>query len=442
MRRILAPRSGNPVFRTVVAYAPMHRRVVLAFAALVPGALPLAAASAPAPAPAPAAGAYVLSLDPNLSLETGADLTDSLSTALGRIEARAFARLDAGGAGGVSLRLARVVLLDAPVAWWIGVAQHEVFGHGGRAREFGERASYRLASPWSGRRSYATFTTGGLATEDLLRVYAGGTESNGAAATRIARDAVSGRRFGPMTLLLAAAHRLVASDYVLRTTPDPARDPSRFFREWSGGGDVANYLGYLSELRTGSPGIAPDGASEVVRTTFERMERHAVWNALDPGTWLALVSVARFLGDGDEDRAIPLPRVAGHPLLPILSSDWLPDGPVASLEIVWGAREGEPRWNSVVARLGAGPGGRFVHAGAASSRLASVRGVELGGDVELWTRPGRGLGGGARVRVAGEARPGTGWFVEAGAKSSGHWPGRPAGTGPMVRAGIRIEERH
>ncbi|ANM30082.1 hypothetical protein ABI59_11620 [Acidobacteria bacterium Mor1] len=404
--------------------------------------------------------ALTVSLDPYLSVESGADLTFSLVSLTARAEAWAFRPLEDRPAARVPLRSFWALAFDVPVAWWFGVLQHEAYGHAGRARELGSSgAGARMGSPWKRRSSYATFDASGMSDVDLLRVYAAGPESNGHAATLLTREALAGRELRPMELFYLTANRAVTSRYVLRTTPDPVTEPGGFFAEWSGGGDVANYIGYLHRDRFGDEGIRADGVDPSVLDVYERMERHAYWNGLDPAAWLALAVGWRAVVRGESTAQLPGFRLAGRRTLPVLSADWLPRGPVASLELVFGqplpgsdhaggsggargsAASGSrsaAAWYSLVVRHGRGFDGRIGAVGAATEAFAEAGVFRLGGDLEIWDRPDGGVGGGVRVRgrvVRGRFR---GAFADIGVKTAGHWPGRPVDDGPFVRFGVRF----
>lgn len=88
---------------------------------------------------------------------------------------------------GVTGRFAKLVLVDAPLVFFItSTVQHEVFGHGARARESGQWPTYSFGLPYpyatllapSQRYSgFAHYSDTGIADRDLL-VTAGGIESN------------------------------------------------------------------------------------------------------------------------------------------------------------------------------------------------------------------------------------------------------------------------
>lgn len=378
------------------------------------------------------------SLDPYFSLETGADLTYACAFSLGELEASYFPALAHRPAAGALARLARAVVLDAPLAWWFAVLQHEAFGHGGRAREFGADAGFHMGSPWESRSSYASFEAEGLTAAELLRVYAGGSESNSWSATLLERELVAGRPLTAFELLHLAGSRLVVSDYVLRTTPDPEQDPAGFHREWSGGGDVANYLGYLNTVYYGEAGIEPTVVSPSVVREYRRLERQARWSLLDPGVWMAAWAAGRQIARGDEAAVLPVPRAGRWRWLPLLSADWMPDGGAVAVETVFApvrdSGEGS-RWFSFTARRGSGPAGSYGAVGAAAERLWSTRRFRIGGELELWDGSDRGFGGGIRARLRATRGRLAGFFLDVGAKSDGHWPGRPAEPGLFLRIG-------
>ncbi len=338
-------------------------------------------------------------------------------------------------AAGVALRSLRTLVWDAPVAWWFGVMQHEAFGHGGRAREFGADPGVHLGSPWEGRGSYSSFDPEGLSTEELLYIFAGGVEANGYAATFLERRVVAGVRMRPIDLLFLASNRLALSDYVLRTTPNPAEDPSRFYGEFSGGGDVAHYIDELLRLHGVTPVITPVGVNEPVQREYEQLERQAIWNALDPGVWWALGSVVTMIARGDGAAPLPLPRWGRFRFLPAFSAEWTPSGGQVSLEWI-AAREETSRWFSVIVRRGAGPSGPFGAIGGAIDDRFQVGPFRMGGIAEVWHDPRNGFGGGGRLRTRVARGLWRGFFFDVGVKSQGYWVGQPARPGLFGGIGI------
>jgi hypothetical protein len=385
---------------------------------------------------------YELLASPILDAESGARLISSAVTATGWGEEHLFRRL-APGPGAITLRAARTLAWDAPIAWWYGVALHEAFGHGGRGREFHTAPGVHLGSPWGGRDSFASFDLEGTSTEEVLYIYAGGTEANTLAATLLERRAVEGVRLRPIDLLHLVSNRLVASDYVLRTTPNPRARPKRFFTEYTGGGDVARYLGLLHELHGAGTGVTPAAVNGTVYREYRRLRRQACWNALDPGLWWALASTLRLTARGDDSPPLPLPHAGRYRFLPVLSSEWTPSGGGTSLEWIMAPATRPPappttapRTFSFVARRGRGPSGPFGAIGAAAEDLLPAGRFSLGGAAELWHDPRNGPGAGARFRARLARGHLRGLYFDLGVKSQGYWIGQPAGAGPYVAVGL------
>jgi hypothetical protein len=430
--------------------AAASTRLLLATAVLwcLPGAAAPTVARESSPSPR-----YEIQVSPDMGAESGAVTLSSAVTGLAAGEERLF-RAGQGeesqgsekgwGAGRAILRSATLLIWDAPVAWWFGAALHEACGHGGRAREFDASPGIHLGSPWGGRDSYATFDLEGTSTEEQLFIYAGGTEANTVGASLLERRAVEGVLLRPIDLLFLASNRLVASDYVLRTTPDPARDPAGFWNEYGGGGDVANYLGLLHELHGSGTGITAAGVDDEVEREYQRLRRQAIWNLADPGLWWALGSSVRMAARGDRSPPLPLPRIGSRRFLPILSAEWTPSGGEASLEWVMAPalapapEEPLRSWFSFVARGGGGPSGTFGALGAASGEALPAGPFLLGGAVEAWRDPVHGVGGGARVRARLSRGTLAGFYFDVGVKSQGYWIGQPATPGMFAAAGIRF----
>ncbi len=390
---------------------------------------------------------FSLSLDPYFSLETGADLNFCLAAGISILETYLFKPFNKRPWVGTTLRLGRTILIDHPLAIWLIVFQHEAFGHCGRAREFGVSTGFRMSSPWTCNTVFrgsprfgagASYDGTNLSIDEKLYVYAGGVQANSLAATLIEREVVAGRPMHSLELIYLIRSRFYTSYYVFFQTQDPEDNPADFFAEWSGGGDVAGYIGLLHTKHYGDPGITPAGATSHVITEYRRLRTQAIWNIFDPCLWISLWSIGERILNGDDPAPLSLPTIKGRKFLPILSADWLPDGGTISLEIVVGRRQGVengPRWFSFVGRHGEGPAGLFWAFGAATEQIWQSKWFALGGEVELWVTPAHEIGGGSRLRTSMIKGIAKNIYVDIGVKSDGPWPGRPANAGVFVRAG-------
>ena len=392
-----------------------------------------------------------LSFDRYLSIDTGADLMFSSAITFAEFEHLAFVRLKRGPRTDIPLGIAKAVLLDHPLAVFLVVMQHEAFGHGGRAREFGATATYSVGWPWTANALFYGGTRfGGGASwgdapttpEETGRIFAGGTEANTRSATLIERELVAGTPLRTTALLYYLRSRWYPSQYVLRT-PNPATDPAEFFAE-SHGGDVANYLGELNRKYYGDTGIGPTGVSPTVQIEYDRLRRHAILNLLTPGAWLALWSAGRDVGIGSDPKPIPAFRIGDRRVLPLINADWMVDGGAVSVEAIVSRRANDTtssRWFSVLMRNGNGPGGHFWNAGGATDRLAQWRSLAIGGEIEMWRQPSFGTGGGVNTWMTVGSGVLRGLRIYGGYKTDGDWPGRPANGGGFFRIGYRFDDR-
>lgn len=393
-----------------------------------------------------------ISFDPDRSIDTGADFTFAGASAVAKLESRALSRLKIRPRAAIPLGIAKMLLVDHPIAIFLLVVQHEAFGHGGRARELGSAATFRMGSPWTidallkggtrfgGGASFEAVKT----PQELRLVFVGGTEANARSATLIERELVAGRSAHPIQLLYFLRSRWYASQYVLRT-PDPVRDPAGFFAE-SQGGDVATYLGELNRQYHGETGIAPGGVVATLLPEYRRLRRQAWVNLADPAAWLALWTLGRHSALGATATAIPAFEVGGRRFLPVLSADWMVDGGALSIEAVFAGRTDRQttgtRWFSVLARRGQGPAGGFWNAGAATEKLLTLKAFRIGGELEVWNQPSSSVGAGATARIVTTEGAAKGLLIEVGAKSVGHWPGRPLNSGAFFRVGYRYGRTH
>jgi hypothetical protein len=400
------------------------------------------------PGPAPASDErprLTVSIDPDRSIDTGADFTLAVMVGVSDLEQLAFSRLKRTARTNIPLGIAKAVFLDHPMAVFMLVMQHEAFGHGGRAREFGATATFRMGSPWTrdtlfngGTRFGGGASWGGKETtlEERGRIYAAGTEANTRSATLIERELVAGTRFRTAELLYYLRSRWYPSQYVLRT-PNPAADPAGFFAE-SNSGDVANYLGELHRKYYGEAGIAPTGVSPTLLNEYRRLRRHALINLATPGAWLALWSAGRDVGIGSDPRPMPAFRIGDRRFLPLVNADWMVDGGAVSIEAIFSRRingANGPRWFSLLTRQGNGPGGRFWNVGAATERIAQWKSLSFGGEIEVWQQPSFGTGAGVNAHLSVSGGWMKGLQIYGGAKSDGDWPGRPAKSGGFFRVG-------
>lgn len=187
---------------------------------------------------------------------------------------------------------------EFPAAAALLLLQHEVLGHGGRAREFSLSPSYSFGLGFSGGTDTARPPRDH---EQLALIAAGGAEADGVLAHRLLLDAMgpSGVNGAELPLLMMA--KLDLTLYVATAPrPRPGNDEGDFTHEYRHGHDVAIYLvGRQAARRHASAtdvweGVyEPDFDEARLEETWNDARAAALWNLLDPSLASAMVGYFR-----------------------------------------------------------------------------------------------------------------------------------------------------
>lgn len=229
---------------------------------------------------------------------------------------------------GVAARLTVVALVDAPLGEVVGSIQHEVFGHGARARELGLTADSSLVLPrpyaWmvsgqGGGAGTSVREVGSLSPSLRAAVHGAGIEANHAHSNLLARRAfATGTWNGRGDAIVYLGSRLVYA-------------PSFFFEKGIGGGvDTAN----ADDVRKYLGALAQDARAR--RSSFDAATQLRIaylWTFVDPLLVSATVAALRFIVTGEnrsEVGGIPLGRTT---FLPRPSFGLTPFGPERGLGV-------------------------------------------------------------------------------------------------------------
>lgn len=222
-------------------------------------------------------------------------------------------------AAGLTYRLAKTILLDNVVDHLSFLAQHEVFGHGARYREFGFVANeftLNLPPPYGDGKGWAQ--TGYLEEQrevsphEYIAMKFGGSESNIILsgilrANWLRRGSIHYRE---SILYLLSANDLSA--YILRT---------KYGLRGRGGNDVLNYLRALNALE-GHP------LEEDYKLTLDDLSALAWISLLNPFQYLSLYAYFKtYLWSGNESFRIPMIKFWGAEYLPSFRLGLTPFGP-------------------------------------------------------------------------------------------------------------------
>ena len=353
---------------------------------------------------------------------------------------RSFARI--GDAGERHPGLAPA--WEFPVGAAVMLLQHEVGGHGGRARELGLSPSYAFHYDFSA----ATGTARPPQTnEENALLAAGGVEADGVMAHRTLLDLLRPEGADSAKVPLAMMAKLDLTLYVASVkNPDKGQ---KFVDQYRDGNDMAYYLlSRQAQRRSADPAAIWDGTYQadfsdpLLGSTWDDARTTTLWNLLDPSLVGAMVNYFRehVLG-GSVSVHAPVVRVGDGIGLTLGTRGALGPQEVSRfLDLHAATRRGvftvyvRDLDSSIDRTYGAGVG---------------VHGFKLGPNFEIdlsadaWNEPD------ARERI----RTGSGWNATAevdallgerwglaakvGAKSDGFFPGLPLDDGPYFGFGVR-----
>jgi hypothetical protein len=338
---------------------------------------------------------------------------------------------------------------EFPLAAALLLVQHEIGGHGGRAREFGLSPSYAFNYDFS---AATGIERPPRSNEEGSLLAAGGTEADGVLAHGVLLDLLRPGGADGAKVPLAFMTKLDLTLYVrsaVRPRAAAGRERSDFERQFDEGNDVVIYLVSRQADRTGA---APadvwagtyriDFTDLLLEDTWRDARVTALWNLADPSLVAALIAYFRDHVIGGAQR-VEAPRL--H-----LPNGW---GLTAGTRGALGPRE-VTRFLDLHATTPAGVWTVYVRdldstvdrtygAGIALSSLALGSRLDLALAADAWNEPR------ARER---SRRDGTGWNLEGeidvrlgppwglagrlGAKSEGFLPGRPLDSGPYLGLGV------
>ena len=182
---------------------------------------------------------------------------------------------------------------EFPVALLMILVQHEVMGHGGRAREFDLDPSYGL--DFAGLGAYTTLGRVPNTVEEITLIAAGGSEADTVLAQRLLIDFYrpGGEQGAQAPLLLLS--KLDLPLYVLQTA-SPS-DASEFAQQFEQGNDIAIYLvSRQAERMDADPNdvwerqYPIDFADPLLHENYDDVQVTALWTLLDPAVAFSLVA--------------------------------------------------------------------------------------------------------------------------------------------------------
>lgn len=413
---------------------------------IIPALIPLLLclfSAAPAPAQEPSGEPLFDPLFLGYETEPGMDYGGRTLASLQSALSRAI-----GSIGSVGERHPGAVpAWEFPLAAAMLLVQHEVGGHGGRAREFGLGPSYAFSYDFSASTGTERSPE---SNEQLMLLAAGGTEADGILARRVLLDALGPEGVDGAKIPLALMAKVDLSLYISTVSrPEPGDGEDDFTRQSREGNDIAIYLAGRQAERNGIDpqriwfgSYDPDFDDPLLEENWRDARVTALWNLLDP----VLVSAAyayfrdHVLG-GDSRVRLPVLRLANGAGLTLGTRGALGPGSASRfLDLHAATRQGIL---TVYLRDLDSSTDRTYGAGAAIRGLKLAQSLELGLSADTWKEPEaeEGLYDGRNWNLTGEVetRFGRRWGASAklGIKGEGFLPGLPVDEGAYAGLGLR-----
>jgi hypothetical protein len=319
-------------------------------------------------------------------------------------------------------RLLKLALFDDPQENWFRVANHEVFGHGGRLRElFDGHISYDVpAPPPYGPGGGATFFefTRTPTVEEVLAVTVGGMEANYVMGRAIAQDAITDGRWNYRDAL-----RYFYSEY----------DTIRYIRSVDPleeeGHDVGDFLRVYNNVAT--------KAGERTIST-RQLRRNVLASFANPLLAYSYYSTfVSYVWQGRTTAPVPMIHVGATRYLPMMRFHLTSFGTEFVLDNAF-VRNG--RFIDVTFTSGQTVGARTWSLGALATRLVSVREWTIGGAGTIWRRPewGEHFAVTASRQLAARGAHALAFVAEGGFKTDGFAAGERLHQGAFLRVGAAL----
>lgn len=324
--------------------------------------------------------------------------------------------------------------------------QHEVFGHGSRAREFDLDPEYSFGFDFSGGTGLNRDPESNL---QNIVLAGGGTEGDSVMAHQILLDLYSGDGTDGSKIPLMAIAKLDFSLYCL-ITPDPTDSSGDFEDAYEDGNDIAYYgVARQAQRRGADPAdvwnndYVIDFNDAQLSDNYDDLQAAAVWNLIDPAALAAMYGyVADHVRHGATQVRPPVIPLGGGLGLTAGTRAFLGPSEVTRFLDLYLVTPG-PLMTMYVRDLQSSVDQAYGF-GAGVHKLPLGGSVTLAAGGDYWQTPeaDEGLYDGTGWNASGEVGVMVtrhfGVVGKVGGKSDGYFPGTPMESGVYGGAGVQV----
>lgn len=367
-----------------------------------------------------------LIFDKNLSAVSGASFFKTLLRGYQGLDESLFP--DSQGDKSAYMMLGRFgkwVLEDALFSTMM-IGQHEVFGHGARAREFHLHISRYRVTPWSGYVKYSSSKYNQLSSSEKVAFIAGGMEGTSILAKRVRDQFFDCNLIDQRAAHLYAVSMLDQPLYILGTKKEDT------FK--NDGNDVNAYIKEVNNWH-GNNAIS-----------HKKLRRYATMDFVDPFFFYSIYTMGQYIYDGSSCWDFPMFNIGEYKYLPGLRTALAPYGPETQfINYIKGIDQ------TIQATFRYGKTGSKQSMGAALEvlRLYSADLLNVDGRLDVWQQPKLFIAAAHQApRQFGSALSFTGRYRlsncievlgQVGYKSKGYIPGESLKQSPILRVGLNAD---
>lgn len=332
------------------------------------------------------------------------------------------------------------------LAGGLSTVQHEVFGHGSRAREYSLDPSYSFGLDFSGGTSLGKDPENNL---QNIVIAGGGTEGDSVMAHQILLDLYSGDGADGSKIPLMAIAKLDFSLYCL-ITPEPDASSDDFWDAYDDGNDIAYYLvARQAQRRNADPGEVWNNEYKIdyddpqLSDNYDDLRAAAIWNLVDPAALSAMYGyVADHVMHGATQVRPPVIPLGGGCGVTAGTRAFIGPSEVTRFLDLYLVTPG-PLLTAYVRDLQSSKDQSYGFGGGVH-KLPLGKAVTLAAGGDYWQTPDAdealfdGSGWNASGEIGVMFTENFGMIGKVGSKSDGYFPGTPMDSGVYGGAGVQI----